>query len=115
MAILVENGGHGGTTAAPIAREVFDYYLLGKKPDREAEAGRRGRRTVISRLFDLLSRRIDGPLMAALVLTIALGLTVVYSASGGGSRSTAWSARGATSPWRSRALWIVRATSSRSC
>ena len=32
MAILVENGQHGGSTAGPIAREVFDYYLLGKKP-----------------------------------------------------------------------------------
>jgi len=32
LAILVENGGHGGSTAGPIAREVFDYHLLGKKP-----------------------------------------------------------------------------------
>ncbi|MBL0142310.1 MAG: rod shape-determining protein RodA [Betaproteobacteria bacterium] len=40
---------------------------------------------MISRLFDLISRRIDGPLMVALVLTLALGLTVVYSASGGAS------------------------------
>jgi len=32
VAILVENGQHGGSTAGPIAREVFDYYLLGKKP-----------------------------------------------------------------------------------
>jgi len=40
---------------------------------------------VISRLFDLVSRRIDTPLMVALVLTLALGLTVVYSASGGAS------------------------------
>jgi rod shape determining protein RodA len=40
---------------------------------------------VISRLFDVVSRRIDGPLMVALVLTLALGLTVVYSASGGAS------------------------------
>jgi rod shape determining protein RodA len=40
---------------------------------------------MISRAFDFLSRRIDGPLMAALALTLALGLTVVYSASGGGS------------------------------
>lgn len=32
IAILVENGGHGGTTAAPIARAMFDYYLLGKLP-----------------------------------------------------------------------------------
>ena len=40
---------------------------------------------MISRLFDLVSRRIDGPLMVALVLLVSLGLTVVYSASGGGS------------------------------
>ena len=30
VAVLVENGGHGGSIAAPIARAVFDYYLLGK-------------------------------------------------------------------------------------
>lgn len=32
LAVLVENGGHGGSTAAPIARKVMDYYLLGKIP-----------------------------------------------------------------------------------
>jgi penicillin-binding protein 2 len=31
MALLVENGGSGSGTAAPIAREVFDFYLLGKR------------------------------------------------------------------------------------
>ena len=40
---------------------------------------------MIGRIFDFITRRIDGPLMAALALTIALGITVVYSASGGGS------------------------------
>jgi rod shape determining protein RodA len=40
---------------------------------------------VISRAFEFLSRRIDGPLAAVLALTIALGLAVVYSASGGSS------------------------------
>jgi rod shape determining protein RodA len=40
---------------------------------------------VISRVFDVVARRIDGPLMVAIVLTCALGLTVVYSASGGAS------------------------------
>ena len=30
--MLVENGGHGGSIAAPIARMVMDYYLLGKVP-----------------------------------------------------------------------------------
>ena len=39
MALLVENGGHGGSTAAPIAREVFDYYLLGKLPDKRPKLG----------------------------------------------------------------------------
>jgi penicillin-binding protein 2 len=32
MAVLAENGGHGGSVAAPIARKVLDYYLLGKVP-----------------------------------------------------------------------------------
>ena len=33
MAVLVENGGFGAAAAAPIAREVMDYYLLGKQAD----------------------------------------------------------------------------------
>jgi penicillin-binding protein 2 len=32
LALLVENGGWGATAAAPIARAVMDYYLLGKEP-----------------------------------------------------------------------------------
>ena len=39
IALLVENGGHGGSTAAPIAREVFDFYLLGKRPDKKQKLG----------------------------------------------------------------------------
>lgn len=33
LAIIVENGGFGSRAAAPIARKVFDYWLLGKLPD----------------------------------------------------------------------------------
>ena len=33
LAVLVENGGFGAQSAAPIARMVLDYYLLGKRPD----------------------------------------------------------------------------------
>lgn len=33
IAVIVENGGHGGSAAGPIARKVMDYYLLGKVPD----------------------------------------------------------------------------------
>ncbi|MBL8437835.1 MAG: penicillin-binding protein 2 [Zoogloeaceae bacterium] len=32
LAVLVENGGFGATSAAPIARLVLDYYLAGKHP-----------------------------------------------------------------------------------
>lgn len=36
LSVLVENGGHGGSTAAPIARMVMDYFLLGKLPTEAA-------------------------------------------------------------------------------
>ena len=36
LAVIVENGGHGGSAAGPIARKVMDYYLLGKVPVVEA-------------------------------------------------------------------------------
>jgi len=32
VAVFVENGKHGGSTAAPIARKIFDAYLLPEKP-----------------------------------------------------------------------------------
>jgi len=32
LAVIVENGGFGARTAAPIARTVLDYFLLGKVP-----------------------------------------------------------------------------------
>jgi penicillin-binding protein 2 len=35
LAVIVENGGHGGSAAGPIARKVMDYYLLGKLPAAE--------------------------------------------------------------------------------
>jgi rod shape determining protein RodA len=60
---------------------------------------------MISRIFDILSRRIDGPLMAALALTLALGLTVVYSASGGASFDRAFS-QGRNLAMAVFALWL---------
>ncbi len=36
LAVLVENGGFGAAAAAPIARQVLDYYLLGKQPNAPA-------------------------------------------------------------------------------
>jgi cell division protein FtsI/penicillin-binding protein 2 len=33
LAVIVENAGFGARAAVPIARRVFDYYLLGKEPE----------------------------------------------------------------------------------
>lgn len=33
VAVVVENGGHGGTTAAPMAAKVIKQFLTGEKPD----------------------------------------------------------------------------------
>jgi len=32
VAVIVENGGHGGSVAAPIAGSIMQYHLEGKKP-----------------------------------------------------------------------------------
>lgn len=51
LAVLVENGGFGAQSAAPIARMVLDYYLVGKKTDgaagedAEAEEGEENKET----------------------------------------------------------------------
>jgi penicillin-binding protein 2 len=38
LAVLVENGGFGAQAAAPIARQVFDYVLVGEKKTGPAPA-----------------------------------------------------------------------------
>lgn len=35
VAVVVENGGHGGSVAAPIAKKVMDYYLLNNRDTEE--------------------------------------------------------------------------------
>ncbi|HEY6864910.1 MAG TPA: penicillin-binding protein 2 [Burkholderiales bacterium] len=37
LAVVVENAGFGARAAAPIARQVLDYYLLGKRKGKPAE------------------------------------------------------------------------------
>ena len=39
LAVIVENGGFGARAAAPIARQVFDYHLLGKQPPAAKKEG----------------------------------------------------------------------------
>lgn len=38
LAIIVENGGFGAVSAAPIAKKALDYHLLGKRPDKNERA-----------------------------------------------------------------------------
>lgn len=38
VAVIVENGGHGSSVAAPIARKVMDHVILGDKPATTAPA-----------------------------------------------------------------------------
>ncbi|MGB7542280.1 MAG: penicillin-binding protein 2 [Burkholderiales bacterium] len=38
LAVLVENAGFGARAAAPLARQVLDFYLLGKRPGKPPEA-----------------------------------------------------------------------------
>ncbi len=38
VAVIVENGGHGSSAAAPVARKVMDYVVLGKIPPPPAGA-----------------------------------------------------------------------------
>lgn len=40
VAVVVEHGGYGGTTAAPIARKIFDAWLTGKMPEPDPESTR---------------------------------------------------------------------------
>ena len=101
---VVENGRSGSGTAAPIARKVFDAYLLPPRgsrpphrPRRHPPAGGarnedRDRRTrllepraahadaVTGRVLEAL--HLDGPLLLAVLAVCAAGLVVLFSAAG---------------------------------
>ena len=47
FAVAVEHGGHGGTSAAPIARKVLEVYFNDKLPRREQDGPRRAARTSV--------------------------------------------------------------------
>ena len=97
VAVLVENGGFGAQAAAPIARAVFDYYLLGeqappvtpiRRPARRGRRKRLGPHTMadvlaflLLVLWELLCRRVDSYLMSAALAIVGIGLVTLFSAS----------------------------------
>jgi penicillin-binding protein 2 len=56
IAVAIEGGGYGADSAAPIARKVFDAWLLGKMPAAEGESAVR---------FDDVAGAVDGVAAAA--------------------------------------------------
>lgn len=54
LAVIVENGGFGAQAAAPIARQVFDFYLLGKKPPEPANE-------IISAINSAIAHAVETP------------------------------------------------------
>jgi penicillin-binding protein 2 len=68
LAVIVENAGWGSGSAAPIARRVFDYWLLGQYPNAEDMAAVRKGQAMVP---------IGKPLVAAQVPWPRVGATVV--------------------------------------
>ncbi len=60
LAVIVENAGFGAAAAAPIARRVFDYLLLGQYPSEEDIAATRLGQTAAP--MGVPRRAVDVPL-----------------------------------------------------
>lgn len=71
LAVIVENAGWGAQAAAPIARRVFDYLLLGQYPsEADIAAVREGRATVP---IGVPRRAADVPLPGQVMAPVAAG------------------------------------------
>ena len=77
LAMVVENAGFGAAAAAPIARRVFDYVLLGKLPSEEdIAATQQGQSTVpIGVQRDAASVPLPGALAASAALAAEMTQT----------------------------------------
>ena len=91
LAVLVENGGFGAQAAAPIARKVLDYALLGQTepgPAVPAPAARgrgperlmRCRSELLGRAWEALTRPIDSFLLGCALALVGVGLVTLFSA-----------------------------------
>ena len=60
LVVVVEHGGYGGATAAPIARRIFDAWLLGTMPE-VAPAGEDGEMPVVELFGNVVAGVVPGP------------------------------------------------------
>ena len=77
VAVVAENGGGGSRTAAPIARKVMDFYLLGPRPPGNRSPKIRGRKMLRNFIYHL-----DPPLVSSLAILSGLSLVLLYSSGG---------------------------------
>ena len=76
VAVIAENGGGGSRTAAPIARKVMDFYLIGRRHPRLRKISRR--KTMLRKFV----RHLDPPLLLSFFVLSGLSLVVLYSSGG---------------------------------
>ncbi|CAG2131866.1 Peptidoglycan D,D-transpeptidase MrdA [Cupriavidus yeoncheonensis] len=86
LALIVENAGFGAAVAAPIARKVMDYYLLGKWPaELEASAPQPAERPPV----DTASVFTTGNTASIASATVMSGAASTVAASAAGASSVA--------------------------
>lgn len=91
LALIVENAGFGAAVAAPIARKVMDYYLLGKWPaELEASAPQQAERPPVD-TASVFTTGHTASIASATVMSTGAS-TVAASAAGASSVASASSA-----------------------
>jgi penicillin-binding protein 2 len=90
LAVIVENAGWGSQSAAPLARRVFDYLLLGQYPSEEDVAAMREGKALAP--IGTVRRAVDVPLPGA--GAAALSASTPQSGSGTHPRAAALAASG---------------------
>ena len=84
VAVILENAGHGGSAAAPVARKIIDAYFAQKKAlqtrPQASSTGGEGKREAMIKLDRRLILNFDWTLFILVLLLSGIGLLNIYSA-----------------------------------